>query len=86
MFGPRTFEVWQLVMSIFPAAIVSQKRLWSIIRLTGTFYNAFILFECKKILLAKDMGCFTAFIQTAVGRQLTLSAKVHLMACQTSNV
>ena len=50
------------------------------------FYNSFILFECENILLAKDTGCFAAFIQTVVGKQLTLSVKVHLMACQTSNV
>ena len=80
MFGPRTFEVWQLVTQIFSTAIVNQIRFRSAIR----FYNSFILFECENILLAKDMGCFAAFIQT--GRQLTSSVKVHLTACQTSNV
>ena len=29
------------------------------------------LFECKNILLAKNTACFTTFIQTAVGRQLS---------------
>ena len=86
MFGPRTFKVWQLIVTqIFAKTTVNQKRFWSSIRLTGMFYNWFILFECKNILLPKDMGCFIAFIQTAVSRQLTLSAKGHLTACQTSN-
>ena len=39
----------------------------------------------KYILLAKDTGWFAAFIQTVVGKQLTLRAKIHLTACQTSN-
>ena len=68
MFGPPRFEVWQLVTQMFATAIVNQKWFWSSIRLTGMFYNLFILFECKNILLAKDKGCFVAFIQTAVGR------------------
>ena len=54
--------------------------------LAGMFYNSVNLFECKNILLGKDTGCFAAFIQTAVGRQLTSSAKVHLTACPTSRV
>ena len=42
--------------------------------------------EILCFLAYKDMGCFAAFIQTVVGRQLISSAKIHLMACQTSNV
>ena len=73
-------------MQMFATAIVNQKRFWSLIRLTGMLYNSSFLFECKNILLAKDTGCFAAFIQTAVGKQITSSANVHLTACQTSNV
>ena len=50
------------------------------------FYNSLILFQCQNILLAKDTGCFAAFIQTAISRQLNSSTEVHLTACQTSNV
>ena len=65
-------------MQIFATAIVNQKRFCSSIQLTGMFYNLFISFECENILSAKDTGCFATFIQTAIGRQLTLNVKIHL--------
>ena len=39
----------------------------------------FVYFECKNILLAKDMSCFATFIQTTFSKLLTSSAKVHLI-------
>ena len=72
---PEHLKFWQLVTQFFSTAIVNQKQFWGSIRLAGMFYNSFILFECENILLAKDSGCFAAFIQTAVGRQLISCAK-----------
>ena len=83
---PKHLKFGSSSQKTLATAVVNQKSFWNSIWLTGMFYNSFNLFECKDVLLAKDTCCFAPFIQTAVGRQLASSAKVHLKACQTSNV